>query len=89
MGFHKLILDLTNLAMKLVKNILGHTLKIKSHKVCNTNCKKLHLKLALKNKLVKVFGKNLKNPNFGPFILKFESDPKIESCIRFLWIKNA
>ena len=29
MGFHKLILDLTNLAMKLVKNTLGHTLKIK------------------------------------------------------------
>ena len=29
MCFHKLILDLTNLAIKLLKNILGHTLKIK------------------------------------------------------------
>ena len=30
MGFHKLILDFANLAMRLVKNILGHFLKIKS-----------------------------------------------------------
>ena len=87
MGFHKLILDLTNQTIKHFGPYLKN--KVFCHRVCSTNCKKFHLNLVLKNRLAKVFEKNLKNPNFGLFILKFKSDPKIESCIRFLWIKNA
>ena len=39
MGFHKLILDFANPAVRLVKNSLGHSLKIKSFITQGLQCK--------------------------------------------------
>ena len=88
MGFHKLILDFANLAMRSVKNILGHFLKIKSFITQGLQCKlqEISFKISTKNSVGRIFWKNLENLHFGPFMLK--SYPKID-LHQFLQIKNV
>ena len=89
MGFHKLILDFTNPAVGLVKYILGHTLKRK-FSVTKSLLRKLEilLKISTGKSNGRIFWKNLENPNFGPFMLKYKSSSNIE-LHQFLQIKNA
>ena len=90
MGFHKLILDFANPAVRLVKNILGHSLKIKSFITQGLQCKlqEISFKISPTKSVARIFWKNLKNPHFGPFMLKYKSSAKID-LHQFLQIKNA
>ena len=57
MGFHKLILDFPNLAMRLVKNILGHFLKLKSFITQGLQCKlqEISFKISTKKSVGRIF----------------------------------
>ena len=80
MGFHKLILDFANPTMRLVKNIWGHSLKIKSLITQGLQCKlqEISLKIIAKKSVARTFWNNLEKPHFGPFMLKYKSSPKID-----------
>ena len=70
--------------MRLVKRILGCTLKTKffQHRVYNENCKNFYLKLVLKNQMAEFFGKKQENPNFGPLCRNVNLLLKL-NCISF------
>ena len=82
--------------MRLVKSILGCTLKTKffEQRIYNENCKNFYLKLVLKNQMAEFFEKKNKKktkqekPNFDPFMQKSKSSPKTE-LHKFLQIKNS
>ena len=78
--------------MRLVKSILGRTLKTKffKHRVYNENCKNFYLQLVLKNQMAEFFEKKNKtkqeNPNFGPLCRNGNLPLKL-NCISFYRLK--
>ena len=80
MDFHKLILDFTNLVMRLVKKNLGCTSKIRFFVTQGLKCKlqEISFKIITKKSDGWIFWKNLENANFGAFMLKHNSSAKIE-----------
>ena len=75
--------------MRLVKSILGYTLKTKffEQSVYNENCKNFYLKLVLRNQMAEFFEKNPReNPNFGPLCRNVNLPLKL-NCISFCKLK--
>ena len=74
--------------MRLVKSILGRTLKTKffEQRVYKENCKNFYSKLVLKNQMAEFFEKKKENPNFVPICRNVNLPLKL-NCISFYRLK--
>ena len=75
--------------MRLVKSILGRTLKTKffGQRVYNENCKNFYFKISLKKSDGRIFlKKKQENPNFGP-LCRNVNLPLNLNCISFCRLK--
>ena len=76
--------------MRLVKSILGRTLKTKffEQRVYNENCKNFYLKSVLKNQMAELKKKQQQqeNPNFGPLCKNVNLALEL-NCISFCRLK--